>query len=64
MINLSITLMLIGLGGLITIVLLYTIIKLYEEWKKGFKKDVLFVLTYLIPVILIAVGAIIYVIYK
>ena len=64
MINLSMILMIAGASGLITIVSLYTIIKLYKEWKAGFKKDVLFVLVFLIPIILIAVGAIIYAIYK
>ena len=38
MINLSITLMLIGVGGLITGVSDHTIITLYEEWKAGLKK--------------------------
>ncbi|WP_436894734.1 hypothetical protein [Mammaliicoccus sciuri] len=64
MINLSITLMLTGLGGLIAGVSLHTIIRLYEEWKKGFKEDVLFVLTFLIPIILMAIGVTIYAIYK
>lgn len=64
MINLSITLMLIGLGGLIVGVSLHTIIRLYEEWKAGFKNEVLVLLAFLIPVIFITVGAIIYAIYK
>ena len=64
MINLSITLMLIGVGGLITGVSDHTIITLYEEWKAGFKKDVLFVLAFLIPMIFIAIGVILFVIYK
>lgn len=60
MINLSIALMLIGIGGLVTGVSLYTIITLYEEWKAGFKADVIIASVFLIPIILIAVGAIIY----
>lgn len=64
MINLSITLMLTGLGGLIAGVSLHTIIRLYEEWRYGFKKDVLFTLAILIPIILMAIGVTIYAIYK
>ncbi|MEX5937414.1 hypothetical protein [Mammaliicoccus sciuri] len=64
MINLSMILMLIGVSGLITGVSLHTIITLYEEWKAGFKNEVLVLLVFLIPIILIAVGAIIYAIYK
>lgn len=64
MINLSIALLLMGLSGIIAGVSLYTIITLYEEWKAGFKIDVFIVSTCLIPIILIAVGLVIYVIYK
>lgn len=60
MINLSMLLMITGISGLITGVSLYTIITLYEEWKAGFKTDVIRVSVSLIPIILIAVGAIIY----
>lgn len=64
MINLSMILMIIGVSAVIIVVLTHTIIELLEEWRYGFKKDVLFALAILIPVILIAVGAIIYAIYK
>lgn len=64
MIILSVILMLIGASAIIIVALTYTIIELLEEWRYGFKKDVLFALAILIPVILIAVGAIIYAIYK
>lgn len=64
MINLSMILMLIGASAVIIVALTCTIIKLLEEWRYGFKKDVLFTLAFLIPIILIAVGAIIYAIYK
>lgn len=64
MINLSMILMITGVSGIIIGVSLYTIITLYEEWKAGFKMDVFIVSVFLIPIILIAVGAIIYAIYK
>ncbi|WP_426393340.1 hypothetical protein [Mammaliicoccus sciuri] len=64
MINLSTILMIAGISGIVVFVLLYTIITLYQEWKAGFKIDVLIVVAFLIPIILIAVGAIIYAIYK
>ena len=64
MINLSMILMIAGVSGLITGVSLHTIITLYKEWKAGFKKDVLFVLVILIPIIFIAIGVILFVIYK
>lgn len=64
MINLSMILMLTGVSGIVTGVSLYTIKALYEEWKAGFKKEVFMVLVFLIPMILIAVGVIIYAIYK
>lgn len=64
MINLSMALMIAGVSGLITGVSLYTIITLYKEWKAGFKSEVLVLLAFLIPIILIAVGAIIYAVYK
>lgn len=64
MINLSAILMLTGVSVLITGILVYMIIVLYEEWKNGFKAEVFMVLMWLIAVILIVVGVIIYVTYK
>lgn len=64
MINLSITLMLIGVGGIVVGGLTYIVKELLEEWKAGFKKDVLFVLAFLIPGIFITIGAILFIIYK
>jgi len=64
MINLSMILMLIGLGGLVTGVSFRMIIMLYEDWKRGFKKDVLFYLAFLIPIIFMTIGVNIYAIYK
>ncbi len=64
MINLSMALMIAGVSGIVVFVLLYTIITLYQEWKTGFKIDVLITVAFLMPIILIAVGAIIYATYK
>ena len=64
MFKLSITLMLIGVGGIVAGVLTHIVKELWEEWKAGFKTDVLFVLAFLIPMIFLAVGIILFVIYK
>ena len=64
MINLSITLMLIGVGGIVVGGLTHIVKELWQEWKAGFKKDVLFVLAFLIPIIFIAIGVILFLIYK
>lgn len=64
MINLWMALMLIGIGGLVTGISFRMIIMLYEDWKRGLKKDVLFYLTFLIPIIFMTIGVIIYAIYK
>lgn len=64
MIDISMYLMIAGVSGIVVFVLLYTIITLYQEWKTGFKTDVLIAVAFLMPIILIAVGAIIYAIYK
>lgn len=64
MINLSITLMLIGVSGIVAGVSTYIVIELWEEWKAGFKKEVLIVLAFLIPIVLIAIGIILFVTYK
>lgn len=64
MINLSITLMLTGVGGIVAGVSTYIVIELWEEWKAGFKKEVLFFLAFLIPIIFIAIGVVLFVTYK
>lgn len=64
MIDLSMGLMIAGISGIVVFVLLYTIITLYQEWKAGFKIDVLIEVSFLMPIILVAVSAIIYAIYK
>lgn len=64
MIDLSMILMIAGVSGLVAGVSVYTIIALYEEWKNGFKAEVFMTLTWLIAMMLIVVGAIIYVTYK
>ncbi|MDT0702010.1 hypothetical protein RM652_02690 [Mammaliicoccus sciuri] len=64
MINLALVLISIGSTLIIAFALIYIIKRLYEEWKVGFKEDVLFVLTFLIPLIFIAIGLVIYAIYK
>lgn len=64
MIKLSMILMLTGLSIFVVGGSLYIIKELYEEWKAGFKTDVVIVSMFLIPIILIVVGLVIYVIYK
>lgn len=64
MINLSITLILIGVGGIVVSGLTHIVKELWEEWEAGFKKEVLFVLSFLIPMIFIAIGLILFEIYK
>lgn len=56
--------MLTGVGGIVAGVSTYIVIELWEEWKAGFKKEVLFVLAFLIPIIFIAIGVVLFVTYK
>ena len=56
--------MLIGVGGIVVSGLTHIVKELWEEWEAGFKKEVLFVLAFLIPMIFIAIGVILFVIYK
>ena len=63
MINLSITLMLIGIGWIVVGGLTYIVKELWEEWEAGFKKDVLFILALSIPIIFIGIGAILFLIF-
>ena len=54
----------IGVGGIVAGGLNHIVTILWEAWKSGLKKEVLFTLAHLIPMIFIAITVILFVIYK